>query len=122
MKGNFFMVFKDLLFIKELTLTDLLILSTLIKYHNEDRMCYLTTKDFIYDCNRSRKAIEKSFKHLRDLKLIDIKKIDGRYVKMVRMGVLERKLGYNKGIQDKETEEVINALKSKWNKDLNINN
>ena len=116
------MVFKDLLFIKELTLTDLLILSTLIKYHNEDRMCYLTTKDFMYDCNKSRKAIEKSFKHLKDLKLIAINKIDGKYVKMVRMSALERKLGYNKGIQDKETEEVINTLKSKWKKHLNINN
>lgn len=116
MKGNFFMVFKDLLFIKELTLTDLLILSTLIRYYNEDKNCRLTTKDFMYDCNRSRKAIEKSFKHLKDLKLIAISKIDGKYVKMVRMSVLERKLGYNKGIQDKETEQVINTLKEKWKK------
>lgn len=122
MEGYFFKVYKELLLINEITFIEVLILSTLIKYHEEGKICHLTTRDFMHDLNTSRKTMERSFKHLKDLKLIAINKIDGKYIKMVRMGVLERKLGYNKGMQDKETEEVINALKSKWKKDLKNNN
>lgn len=115
MEGYFFKVYKDLLFIEELSLVDLLILSTLINYQQQDRVCYLTTKDFMYDCNASRRTIERSFKRLKALKLVAIVKIDGKYAKMLRTNVLERKLGYNKGKQDKAVLDEINALREKLN-------
>lgn len=120
MEGYFFKVYKDLLFIEELSFVDILILSTLIKYQQEDKVCYLTIKDFMYDCNAKRRTIERSFQHLKALKLVAVVKIDGKYAKMLRMNVLEKKLGYNKGKQDKAVLDQINALREKLNiKDRN---
>ena len=116
LKGRpFLKVYLDLLAIDGIALLDVLIVSYIIYFNVNDNKCFLSSNDLRWALGVSKRAIEKSFKRLKDYGYLEIvhQKNGIKQEKRLTNKFLDMVWHKNTSEEESAVKEQIKALREK---------